>query len=57
MDLNEMTPRPDESFWAWVRRIDGATADAVHQSRPLSDQHAAYRVGNAVGSWSVLHEG
>jgi hypothetical protein len=55
--LNEAVPRPDENLWSWVRRVDSASAEAVHQREPLVDQHAAYRVGNAVGAWSVLYEG
>jgi hypothetical protein len=56
MNPTDFVPRPDENFWAWLRRVDSATAELVHQSAPLADQHAAYRVGNALGSWATLYD-
>jgi hypothetical protein len=57
MNLNEITPRANETLAQWLRRVDPAAAELLHQQEPLADQHSAYRVGNAVGSWAVLHEG
>ena len=56
MTPNDLTPRPEETFWAWLRRTDSATAELAHQNEPLADQHAAYRVGSAVGAWATLFE-
>ena len=57
MNLDDPMPHPEENFGTWLRRMDSDTADLLHQQEPLANLHAAYRVGNAVGSWAVLHEG
>ncbi len=56
MTREDFVPRPDETFAAWLRRVDSATAELAHQNGPLADQHAAYRVGSAVGSWATLFD-